>query len=130
MLEGVAPGAWRVRVSGVWRAGQSPATETTVTVSSSATVPGFVDSEKGDIATPNYVPGTSTTMATGAKMAAVPFTATLLDGDDHKRPGRVRRCGGHRRAQGRNHRQPGLRERLRGHHPGAGTWTCPEGITR
>lgn len=130
VLEGVAPGAWRVRVSGVWRAGQSPATETTVTVSSSATVPGFVDSvKKGDIATPNYVPGTSTTMATGAKMAAVPFTATLLDGTTISAQAEF---GGAVVIAGR--KAATIANRVFGNvfevtTPGAGTWTCPEGIT-
>lgn len=130
VMEGVAPGSWRVRVSGVWRSGQSLAAETSLTVSSSATRPGFVDAvQKGDIATPNYVPGTSSTMATGAKMAAVPFTATLLDGTTLSAQAEF---GGAVVIAGR--KAATIANRVFGNvlevtTPGAGTWTCPDGIT-
>lgn len=41
VLEGVAPGGWRVRVAAVWPYGVSPAAEASVTVTSSSTPPVF-----------------------------------------------------------------------------------------
>lgn len=128
-LEGCAPGSWRVRVSGVWRAGQSPAAETALVVSSSTTPPGFVDGvKKGDIATPNYVPGTHTTMATGAKMAAVPFSADLMDGTTISAQAEF---GGDIVIAGR--KAAVVVDRVFGSStewttPGTYTWVCPEGI--
>lgn len=82
LLDNVQPGSWRVRVAGDWKTlGMSPYAETTVTVSSSSTLPGFVDSvAQGNIQSTNYVAGSAGNAPVGFKMAATPFTSTLFDG--------------------------------------------------
>lgn len=82
LLDGIQPGAWRVRVAGDWRtAGMSPWSEVSGTVGASDTPPTWVDNTmKGDIQSPNYTAGTGAAAPVGFRMHQTAFTTTYIGG--------------------------------------------------
>ena len=82
VLDGIQPGVWRVRVAGDWRtAGMSPWAEVSGTVGASSNPPTWVDNTmKGDIQSPNYTAGTSSTAPVGFRMHQTAFTTTYIGG--------------------------------------------------